>query len=199
MGVNVSVCGICQHVERTRIELMLAGGASRRAVAEKYGLAATSVRRHWTKHVSPERRAQLVMGPVQRAALAARVAEESESVLDHLKVVRAGLYALFDAAVEAGDRNGGAILAGRLIVCLEKIGHITGQLAQSPLLVNNTQVNVFASDPAFALFQADLIRVLSRFPDARAAVLAEFERLDRVDTPTVPALEHQSAEDTHSA
>jgi hypothetical protein len=55
--------------------------------------------------------------------------------------------------------------------------------------VQVNQTNIFINDPAFASFQADLIRVLSRFPDARAAVLTEFERLEA--TPAhLPALEH---------
>ena len=81
-------CAACKHSERTRFELMLAGGASMKSVATKFSLQYFSLRHHWMNHVSPERRAKLVMGPVQRQALAARVSEESESVLDHFKAAR---------------------------------------------------------------------------------------------------------------
>jgi len=115
--------------------------------------------------------------------MAARLSEESESVLDHLKSVRAGLYALYDAAVTAGDRTGGALLAGRLHENLGKMAQLTGQLAQSPLVQINQQ-NVFTQ------FQQQLIGVLRRYPEARNAVVAEFERLEReitLDTAAVPA------------
>jgi hypothetical protein len=151
----------------------------------KFGLSNHSIGRHWGNHVTPERKATLVLGPVTQAALAARVSEESESVLDHLKSVRAGLYALYDAAVTAGDRTGGALLAGRLHENLGKMAHLTGQLSQSPLLVQN---NYFMADPGFMEFQQQLIQVLRRFPEARTAVIAEFEKLERgMDNTPPPA------------
>lgn len=181
---------MCGHPERTRIELLLAGSASLASVARKFRLTRFAIGRHWSGHVTDERKAALMFGPVQREALASHLAEESSSVIDHYRAVRAGLYALYDAAVTAGDRNGGALLAGRLHENLAAMARLTGQLAASPL-VSVHQTNIFLHDPAFATFQADLIRVLSRFPDARDAVLAEFSRLE--STPSnLPALEHQS-------
>lgn len=181
-------CKVCEHVERTRIELLLAGGAGQTAVAKKYGMSKDSVHRHWHGHVSEERRSALMFGPVQREALASHLAEESSSVIDHYRAVRAGLYALYDAAVTAGDRNGGALLAGRLHENLAAMARLTGQLAASPL-VQISQTNIFLNDPAFASFQADLIRVLSRFPEARDAVMTEFERLEAAPS-QLAALEH---------
>ena len=179
-------CKACAHPERVRIELLLAGGASRRAVAAKYQLGHYALARHWRNHVSDERRTNLVLGPVQRASLAARVAEESESVIDHFKSVRAGLYGLYDAAVTAGDRIGGAMLAGRLHENLNSMARLTGQLATSPLVQFNQQNNFFSSDPAFAEFQARLIATLRPFPEARNAVISEFERVERA----APQLTH---------
>jgi hypothetical protein len=168
------------------MELLLASGASIRAVSRKFGAPYYSLVRHWSGHVTDERRSVLMFGPVQREALASHLAEESTSVIEHYRAVRAGLYALYDAAVTAGDRNGGALLAGRLHENLAAMARLTGQLAESPLVQVN-QTNIFINDPAFASFQADLIRALSHFPDARAAVLAEFERLE-----ATPALEHRT-------
>jgi hypothetical protein len=182
-------CTICQHVERTRAELLLAGAASFASVARKFTMSPDALTRHWRNHVSAERRAALIMGPVQRTALAARVAEESESVLDHHRVVRAGLYQRYGAALDAGDNMAVGLLAGRLTEINNAISRLTGELANSPLIQNNT-VNFFMS-PEFATFQADLIRVLSRFPDAYEAVLAEFDRLEAAPS-QLPALEHIS-------
>jgi hypothetical protein len=189
-------CQVCRHHERVRIELLIASGAGQRALARKYSLEFRAVSRHWRNHVSEERRAALLIGPVQRANLAARVCEESESLIDHYRTVRAGLYALYDAAIEASDTNGGAMVAGRLIACLDAMARITGQLSNSPLIQNNVQNNFYLL-PEFASFQADLVRALSRFPEARAAVLAEFERLEGAPSPApLPALEHHAEDVT---
>lgn len=181
-------CAVCVHVERSRIELLIAGGASQLSVAGKFGLSKFSVHRHWNRHVPEERKATLLLGPVQRQALAARVSEESEAVLDHYKAVRAGLYQVYDNTVTAGDAHGAAHVAAQLLKCLDSMARLTGELASSPLVQINQQ-NVFINDPNFMRFQGDLIRVLSLFPEARAAVLAEFERIEAEAQPAIPVLE----------
>ena len=187
-------CTVCAHADRTRIELLLAGGAGQKSVADKYGLSKDSVHRHWHSHVGEERKAALLLGPVQAQALAAKVAEESESVIDHHKATRAGLYQFYTTALEAGDRNSGAMLAGRLTEVNNAIARITGELAHSPLVQSNT-VNVFMHTREFAEFQGRLIAVLHRFPEAREAVIAEFEKLEAVEPAAalseLPALEHE--------
>lgn len=170
-------CKICQHAERQRMEMLCAGGATMRSLSVKFGVNRENLRRHWVNHVDAERKLALTMGPVQRAHLESHLAEEAESVIDHYRAVRAGLYALYDAAVTAGDRTGGALVAGRLLTCLDSMAKITGQMLQSPLVVNNTQ-NVFMHDPGFAAFQSQLVRALRAHPEARAAVIKEFEKLE---------------------
>jgi len=160
---------------------LLAGGAGQKAVGRKFGVSKDSIHRHWHGHVSPERRTQLIMGPVPRQALAAQVAEENTCVLDNLRIVRSGLYKQYDAALEAGDRTTGALLAGKLHQNLQITARITGELASSPLVqINNNQQNVamLMESPDFTAFQARLIAVLRDFPEARFAVLREFERLE---------------------
>jgi hypothetical protein len=182
-------CKICQHVDRSRVEYELAGGASLKSISKKYAAPYHAVYRHWQNHVDPERKANLVLGPVQRQALAARVAEENTSVIDQYRIVRSGLYQLYDAAITAADGSIGAMLAGRLHENLSNVARLTGQLATSPLILNQTN-NFFFNDPRFADFQARLIRILSRFPDACSAVIAEFESLEPSPA-AMPALEHR--------
>ena len=188
-------CGVCGHQECTRIELLLAGGAGQKSVADKFGLSKDSVHRHWHGHVTAERKAALLLGPVQVQALAAKVAEESESVIDHHRATRAGLYQFYRAALEAGDKTSGAMLAGRLTEVNNSIARITGELAQSPLVQRNT-VNVFMQSREFAEFQGRLIAVLNQYPQAREAVIAEFEKLEAIEpiaAPSeLPALEHST-------
>jgi hypothetical protein len=187
-------CTVCSHAEHTRIDLLLAGGASQRSLSRKFHLSHYAIGRHWAGHVSDERKASLVLGPVQRQELAARLSEESTSVIDHFRAVRAGLYQLYRAALDAGDASGGSLLAGRLHENLNAMARLTGQLATSPLVQinNNTQNNFLTADPAFAAFQARLIAALRPFPDARNAVIAEFERLEVPDVQSAaPQLTHE--------
>ena len=183
-------CKICLHPERQRIEMLCAGGATMRSLAVKFGANRESLRRHWV-HVDPERKVALTFGPVQRAHLESHLAEEAESVIDHYRAVRAGLYALYDAAVTAGDRTGGALVAGRLLTCLDSMARITGQMLSSPLVVNNTQ-NVFLNDPGFAVFERQLIAALREFPEARSAVIRCFERLDAEQHGASPKVTYES-------
>ena len=184
-------CQVCAHPERVRIELLVAGGASQSAVARKFNLSNDVVHRHWHGHISEERRATLLIGPVEREALAAQLSEESESVIDHLKAIRAGLYRFFMAALDAGDRMTGTQVAAQLRATCDSIGKITGELSNSPLVQHNTQIN-FNMTPEFGAFQADLIRALTPYPDACRAVVAEFQRLEATQQPAqLPALEQR--------
>lgn len=190
-----ALCKICKLSDRIRAEMLLAGGAAQRAVARKFGVTHHSLGRHWRLHVTPERKAALQFGPLQREALASQVMEESASVLDHYRAVRSALYLMFDAAVTAGDRNGAALLSGKLHENFGAMARITGELASSPLVsITNTQQtnNVLIADPAFAGFQALLIAALRPFPDARDAVLAEFRRFEAPSAEIdAPQLTHQ--------
>jgi hypothetical protein len=153
-------------------------------------LSRHAIDRHWANHVTDERKAALILGPVERAALASRVAEESSSVIDHFKTIRSGLYELFQKSLEAADGQTGAMLAGRLTECLNSMARLTGQLANSPLMIqHNTVINNNLSQNAeLSQFKADLVRVLQRHPAALQDIIKEFERMDAVQ---VPALEHQ--------
>ena len=102
-------CVVCAHPERVRIELLLAGGAGQKAIGRKFGMSKDCVHRHWHGHVTEQRRASLILGPVPRQALAAQVCEENTSGLDNLRIVRAGLWNQYDCALEAGDRIAVAI------------------------------------------------------------------------------------------
>lgn len=183
-------CTICRFSERARVELLLAGSASFSAVARKFGLSPDAVRRHWHQHVSEERRVALLAGPVQVQALAAKVAEESESVLDHHRANRAGLYALYTAALEAGDRQTGALISGRLRDVNDSIARLTGQLASSPLItINQTQqtVAVLLERPEVAQFWSQMLESLHDLPNFRD-IAARLEAFCTARAHVTPAL-----------
>jgi hypothetical protein len=182
-------CGVCAHAERTRIELLLAGGAGQKSVADRFNLSKDSIHRHWHGHVTEERKAALLLGPVQVQALAAKVAEESESVIDHHKAVRAGLYQFLTAALEAGDRTSGAMLSGRLTEVNNAIARITGELASSPLVQNNSLTVIMQSEQMQGLLD-EIVDVLAPWPEALEALGAWLDARQSPQPAELPALEH---------
>lgn len=192
-------CVVCRHVRRTELELELAGGASQAAVARKYGVSKDSAHRHWTRHIDDARKARLLVGPVQQAALAARISEENSSVIDNLRVVRAGLFESYDLALQAGDRNSTALLASKLHENLRITAGITGELASSPLIRQTTINNNLYTSPEYVRLRAGLLQLGRDHPQIRPDLIAMLKRLDsEPDGPAPPGLLLEHEETTHA-
>jgi hypothetical protein len=193
-------CGICDHPDRWRIELLRAGGASLDSLAEKFSVSRDAVHRHWTKHVHDDAKASYLAGPSQMEALHAKAAAEGESVLDYFRIVRTALMSAMTACSEAGDARGVALVSGQLIATLEKIGKVTGEISAIASTVNITNNNVaIINSPIFARLQAGVLRALAPFPAARTAVMTEMRALDTevadapARQPQPPLIEHEPA------
>jgi hypothetical protein len=181
-------CQVCDHEERWRIELLRAAGSSLDALATKFGVHRDAIWRHWTKHVSDEAKATYLCGPADMAMLAQKAAQEGDSVLDYLRMVRSSLVAQLAVMNEAGDARGAGYIAGQLTKTLETMARVTGEigdLARS-VTINNTNVAVL-DHPQFASVQACMLRALAPFADARAAVVAALRGLDGGNAPAGPA------------
>jgi hypothetical protein len=123
-------CKGCLHPDRVRIERMLAAGASLKATARKFKISYHALRRHWHGHVGAEIRAAHIAGAgVTKDELEELNADESLSVLDHLRVVRQRLYLGLDACTATGDRMGLSNIAGRLHENFQLLAKLTGCLA----------------------------------------------------------------------
>jgi len=178
-------CTICRHASRYRIEMALVAGVSARAIAQQFSVSPHACRRHLLAHVPDERRAALVAGPLKLRDLADKAAELDLSLIDYLALVRSALLTQFLAATDASDRQGAALLSGRLLECLRIIGTLQGDLRQSTAMITNNIA--ILNSPLMADLQAMLIRTLQPFPEARAAVLAGLEDLSRRAVPDSPA------------
>jgi hypothetical protein len=173
---------MCQHPERWRIELLRAGGASLDSLAKKFGVSRDAIHRHWRDHVTDDMKRNYLIGPAQLADLAQIAATEGASVIDHLRAVRTMLMSQLVVTTEAGDARGAAIVAGPIVTVLEKIGKITGEIATIAQGTINVTNNVaIVNSPQFARIQATMLRALAQHPEARAAVVAALEQLDRED------------------
>ena len=101
-------CQVCRHDDRWRIELLRAGGASLDSLAQKFGVDRDAIW-HWTNHVAAEMKASFLCGPAQLAELGEKAAQEGDSVLDHLRMIRTVLTGQLAAMTEAGDARGVAM------------------------------------------------------------------------------------------
>jgi hypothetical protein len=147
---SVPACKVCKHPDRARIEALRAGGAGLRVIAEQFGLNKDNIHYHFAHHVSRQRRAVLLAGPLKVDELLNAAAEESRSVLEYLKIARGVIFNQFLTAAEAGDRNSVSTVGGRLIDVLRELGRLTGELREvSGLTINQNTINVFGS-PEFA-------------------------------------------------
>ena len=96
--------------------------------------------------------------------------EEGTSIVEALKAIRGPLFGLYLAAVDVGDGKAAANLAGRLHESLSLSAKVTGELTPHAAV---SITNVLLS-PDFMRLRTELLRVLARYPEARAEVAAVF-------------------------
>jgi hypothetical protein len=185
---SICVSGASGTIDLLRIEKLLADRSRLSAVAEKFSLSYDSLRRHWLG-ISADRKNYLQRGrQLSKEALAAELAEEKISTLDHLRIVRGGLHRLFCHAVEVNDHSGGASLAQAIEKNVMRGAHLAGEWQPGPSVQTNIAIfNV----PGVAATVAGIARALAPFPEARLAV-AEYLRQAQ---PAAPMIEHADAAD----
>ena len=175
-GSRTGRCQGCNHLERVRIERLLAAGASIKGTARKFTIDHHALRRHWLNHVSAEARATYIAGAgATKDQLEEIVADESLALIDHYRIVRGSLYKGFGVASEVGDSNSLALLAGRLHENFRDCGRLTGELQRGPLL--NIQNNVLVN-PDYSRAIARIVSAVDPYPEAREAVIAALRDLD---------------------
>src|SRR5262249_29528069 len=92
-GSRTGQCQGCVHLERVRIERLLAAGASIKGAARKFAIDYHALRRHWINHVSAEARTAYIAGAgATKDQLEVLVADESVALIDHYRIVRSELY-----------------------------------------------------------------------------------------------------------
>jgi hypothetical protein len=185
-GSRTGQCQGCNHLERVRIERFLTAGASIKGTARKFEIDYHALRRHWINHVSAEARASYIAGSgATKDQLEEIVADESLALIDHYRIVRGALYKGFGAALELGDGNALALLAGRLHENLRNSGRLTGELQRGPLF--NIQ-NSLLVNPDYMKAIARIVSAVAPYPEAREAVIAALRDLDATSA-EAPVLE----------
>jgi hypothetical protein len=173
-------CHICSLPgdEQARLERLFCGGASKESLAREFGLSRFAVMRHVKNHLTAKRKAELMAGPVRVHDLANAAAKESKTLLEYLGITRSVLFSQFLAAAEAGDRNGVAAIAPRLLDSLRELGRLTGELrTMAGISITNNVLNVHA-DPSYPQLEDGLLRLIEKHPAARDDVLALLAELE---------------------
>ena len=166
-------CTICNHPARPQIDLAIANGLSKRAVAERFGVSRDAVWRHAQAHLSAEMRAALATKLLQREGDTRRILlEEGAGVTEALKAIRGPLFGLFLAAVDTGDSKAAVVLAGRLHENLALVAKLTGELVPHA----GTSITTILLSPDFQRLRGELIGVLAHYPEAQAEVTAVFRQ-----------------------
>jgi hypothetical protein len=187
---RTGACVICKHPERSRIEALRLSGVSLRIVAKRFGLTGRdAVHYHFKRHVTPERRASLMLGAAKLEELVNQATKESRSLLERMNVATSILFSRFIACAEAGDDNALANIAGRLNTLFRDYAHLTGELRGASVTINQT-VNILAT-PEFVALQSGLLALVRKYPDARADVVSLLRDLAKGEA---PALKSSGAE-----
>jgi hypothetical protein len=169
---------------------------SKRQIGERFGLKPDAVWRHGKAHLMPEMRAALATKILQREGDMRRILlEEGTGIVEALKAVRGPLFGLFLAAVDVGDAKAAAALAGRLHESLALSAKLTGELTPHSGV---TITNVLLS-PDFMRLRTELLRILARYPEARADVAALFRQAGERAAAEMRAGEPRMIEAQHAA
>jgi hypothetical protein len=116
--------------------------------------------------------------------LARQAATEGRSIVDYLSITRSILMNQLAREAELNRSYAVERVAGRLIEVLREIGAATGEHQRLTGAVFNVTNNVqILNSPLFAELQAGLLEVCAAYPDARAAIVALFRRLDAQHAP----------------
>jgi hypothetical protein len=176
-------CQVCRSPDRAAIELGRANGTSCRILGSRYDLHRDAIWRHSTNHMSKELKARL-----KAAAFDAEVdldairIEESESLLNHLRAVRARLYRGLDNADEFGNLSDLAKMSGQIHKNIELTGKLVGDLR------TGTVVNNLILSGEYHQLRTGLVLALKPYPKARLAVTQLLQSLEAAPT----LIEHES-------
>jgi hypothetical protein len=171
-------CSICEHENRTLIEAAKCAGASLDTISARYGASRDAIHRHWSNHVSEDAKAQY-LADVPLKELAAAAAAEGVSVLGYLAIIRSLLMRQLQTVSLLNDHHATSALAGRLNETLRTIGQLSGQMGDMAARTINISGNVnILNSPVIATLQANLLRALAPFPEARSAVIGALRAMD---------------------
>jgi hypothetical protein len=154
-------CTVCDHPERHSIDEALVTGAPYRSVAKQFEVSESAVYRHKTEHLPTH---LLKAKKVEEAA-------QADDLLEQVKNLQAHALNILERAGEAGDLRTALAAISQARGNLELLGKLAGELEERPV------VNVLLS-PQWLMIRTTMLKALSTYPEARAAVAESLMELD---------------------
>jgi hypothetical protein len=147
-------CTICSHTSHNEIDTSLLSSDSFRTIADRFGIAETSLKRHASNHLPA----------ILTKAEEAKEVTRADSLLEELKRLKARTYSIMDSA-EKAENLGIALTAVREIRnSIELLLKVAGELQD----VNTT---VIVNNPQWIEIRTTILTVLENHPDAHRAMV----------------------------
>jgi hypothetical protein len=158
------VCTVCSSPDRDAIDAAIVSGAPSRRIAVRYGVGATSIRRHARAHLSP-------------AIVAAQDAVEEErgqTLAERLEGLYVRAHRILEAAESGHSGTLGLAAIRELRGIAELLGRLSGELRPDSPTV---QVLNLQAAPEWVAARTALLDALAPYPDARLAVVEALRAL----------------------
>jgi hypothetical protein len=122
-------------VDIPRVEALLAAGARLKPTAQRFGISACALRRHWIE-ISDDRKQYLRFGArLSREALVVAVHEEKIGTIDHLKIVRVALHRGLQLALQTSDLHAVSSIPNALSTNILQGARLAGEWDDGPRTV----------------------------------------------------------------
>ena len=164
-------CTVCRHAEVEAVNQAIVAGVPMTTIAERFGLARSSVQRHAAEHVP---------ATLAQAQEAAEVGQ-ADRLLAQVTHWHKRAEHIYRKAAKDNDWRSACSSMREGMPALELAARLAGQLQTA------TQVNILLA-PQFIHLQAAMFDTLARWPEAREALrllLAQVAR-GQIDTGTGP-------------
>lgn len=168
-------CTVCSHKSHEAIDEALVGGTTFSEITARYGVSKDSLSRHKKAHLSPS------LAKVYAERIATR---QTESLLDRVEALADKAETILDAATADGKPSISIAAIRELRGTLELLGKITGELKDGPSVVFN-----LVASPEWRSVQSAILRALTPYDEALAAVVAALSAHDALPDSAIAALE----------
>lgn len=165
-------CTICSHPRRNEIESDLLAQVSYRDIAARHGVSPSALTRHMDGHISEA----LI------AVKAKRDDADALSLLAQTDALLRKVEAILDKALEDGKSTTALAAIREARGMLELRGKVTGELREAPSVVFN-----LVASPEWRSVQAAILRALTPYDEALAAVVAALSAHDALPEHAIPA------------
>ena len=150
-----SRCKVCSHPDVEAIDAAIIGSVSRRTIAERFGIHASSIQRHKDAHLGPALVKATKSNP-----------DRSATLLDRIEKLVGRVETLVDTAEAEG--KSGLMLSGvrEMRALLELLGKATGELKPDGTSIT---VNIATSEEWLRIRGA-VVQAVGPYPEARDAI-----------------------------